>query len=138
MKTRIIDRTMFYGAESETFRKAEILRKNMTLSEKILWKKLKNRDLFKVKFRRQHPVDIFIVDFYCHKFKLAIEIDGEIHFNNEIMKYDSERSAEIEKFGIRILRFNNHQVIFNIDIVLKKINKVITELTPLEGGRGTV
>ena len=60
------------------------LSENMTQSEMILWKELRNRKEIKAKFRRQHPIDIFIVDFYCHEFELAIEIDGEIHLNPEI------------------------------------------------------
>ena len=60
---------MFYGANAETFRAAGILRKNMTLAEIILWKKLKDKKLFSIKFRKQHPVGIFIVDFYCHEYK---------------------------------------------------------------------
>jgi len=58
---------MFYGANSGTLRAAAILRESMTLSERALWKKLKDRKIFKAKFRRQHPVAIFIVDFYCHE-----------------------------------------------------------------------
>jgi len=125
------DRSMFYGACSETFRTAEILRKNMTLSEKILWKKLKNKELFKIKFRRQHPIDIFIADFYCHPFKLVIEIDGEIHLDKKNKEYDLGRTAELEKFGIKVLRFTNDEVIFNIESVINKIQKVINESTPL-------
>jgi len=68
---------MFYGASKNTFEKASLLRSNMTETEKILWEKLGNRTVFKVKFRR-HPIGIFIVDFYCHELKLAIEIDGGI------------------------------------------------------------
>jgi len=62
------------------------------------------------------------VDFYCHEKKLVIEIDGEIHSDSEIKKYDLERSEDLEKFGIRILRVSNHEVQFNIDFVLSKIN----------------
>jgi very-short-patch-repair endonuclease len=75
MEIKLPGKSMFYGADSKTFEAATILRKNMTLPELILWKKLRDKSLFKVKFRRQHPIDIFIVDFYCHKYKLVIEID---------------------------------------------------------------
>lgn len=79
MRSRVIERNMFYGAGRNTFERAKGLRKNMTKTEKILWKELKNRQIFKARFRRQHPIDIFVADFYCHENKLAIEIDGEIH-----------------------------------------------------------
>ena len=122
---------MFYGADYETFEAASILRKNMTLPELILWKKLKDRKLFKAKFRRQHPINIFIVDFYCHKLKLVIEIDGEIHYEIKTMEYDDGRSYELEKFGLKVIRFTNNQVTFNINSVVEKIQKVITDLGPL-------
>ena len=83
MKSRVIERNMFYAASRNTFEMAHALRKNMTDAEKILWKRLKDKRIFKVKFRRQHPVDIFVLDFYCHELKLAIEVDGEIHLSTE-------------------------------------------------------
>jgi very-short-patch-repair endonuclease len=131
MKTDFYNRNMFYGADSITLRAAAILRKNMTLAELILWKKLKDRKIFNTKFRRQHPVDIFIVDFYCHEYKLAIEIDGEIHKDEEINKYDLGRTYELKKFGIKVIRFTNDQIVFNIDQVITRIHGVITELAPL-------
>jgi very-short-patch-repair endonuclease len=131
MRTRIREKEMFYGADYETFEAASILRKNMTLPELILWKKLKDRKLFKSKFRRQHPINIFIVDFYCHKLKLVIEIDGEIHYEIKAKEYDDGRSYELEKFGLKIIRFTNDQVTFNIESVTKKIQQVVAELSPL-------
>jgi very-short-patch-repair endonuclease len=121
MGSKVIERNMFYGAGQNIFEKATVLRKNMTLPELILWKKLKDRKLFKTKFRRQHPVDIFIVDFYCHEHKLVVEIDGEIHLNNETYDYDSGRTNDLNKFGIKVLRFSNYQVIFKIDSVITRI-----------------
>jgi very-short-patch-repair endonuclease len=131
MNTDFYNRNMFYGAGFDTLSAAAILRKNMTLSERILWKRLKDRNIFKTKFRRQHPVDIFIVDFYCHEYKLAIEIDGEPHNIEEAREYDLNRTSELERFGIKVIRFSNNQVINNIDIVIMKIQEILTELTPL-------
>jgi very-short-patch-repair endonuclease len=122
---------MFYGAEPNTLRTAAILRKNMTLAEKILWKKLKNRNIFNVKFRKQHPVWIFVVDFYCHEYKLVIEVDGEIHNEEEFKEHDLNRTAELNKFGLKVLRFTNDQILFNIDSIITEIHKNITEFTPL-------
>jgi very-short-patch-repair endonuclease len=117
---------MFYGASRNTFKMASELRRNMTESEVILWNKLKNRNVFKSKFRRQHPVGIFIVDFYCHEFKLAIELDGDIHLKKEIAEYYDGRTADLEKLGIRILRFTNDQVFTDMDKILKDILQVVS------------
>ena len=122
---------MFYGADSETFRAAAILRKNMTVAELVLWKKLKDTSVFNTKFRRQHPVGIFIVDFYCHEYKLVIEIDGEIHMDETQNEYDLGRTAELEKYGFRVIRFTNNQILFNIDSVINKIHETITALSLL-------
>lgn len=131
MKTRISRINMFYGADAETFRAAHILRKNMTLAELILWRKLKDREIFSTKFRKQHPIGIFIVDFYCHEYKLVIEVDGEIHRDENQSEYDLGRTAELEKYDIRVIRFTNDHIIFNIDSVINKILEMITELAPL-------
>lgn len=121
------DVTMFYGAKPEIFEKAAALRNNMTAAEKILWKKFKDRNLFPSKFRRQHPIDIFIVDFYCHNAKLVVELDGEYHLNKDQIEYDSGRSAEIENWGLKIIRFTNKDVFDKIDNVVLQIQQLIAE-----------
>ena len=131
MKTNFTKISMFYGANSATFRAAGILRKEMTLAEILLWKKLRDRKIFNTKFRKQHPIFIFIVDFYCHEYKLVIEVDGDIHNDELINEYDLGRTAELNKFGITVIRFTNDQIIYNIDSVITKIQKLITDLTPL-------
>ncbi len=131
MKTDFFNRDMFYGADATTLRVAGMLRKNMTLAEIILWKKLKDRKIFKVKFRRQHPIKIFIVDFYCHELKLVIEVDGEIHNNDEAKEYDINRAAELLRYEIKVVRFSNDQIIHNIGMVIDQIKQFISELTPL-------
>ena len=131
METDFYNKNMFYGANSRTLRAAGILRKNMTKAELILWKKLKDRGSFCSKFRRQHPVNIFIVDFYCHEYKLVIEIDGEIHNSKERSEYDLGRTAELEKFGLHVIRFTNMEIISNIDWVMIQIHNILQELAPL-------
>ena len=131
MKKDGLKTNMFYGAGERTFRAASILRKNTTLAEKVLWKKLRDRKLFRVKFRRQHPVDMFIVDFYCHEIKLVIEIDGEIHNSKGSKEYDSARQHCIECLGLNVIRFSNHEVFFEMDSVLSTIHTYISKLTPL-------
>jgi len=122
---------MFYGAGRNTFQKAHFLRSKMTDAEMVLWSRLKNRNIFKVRFRRQHPVDIFVLDFYCHEIKLAIEVDGRIHLKREIQEYDEGRSHDIEKFGIKMLRFTNEQILNNLNEVQTKILNTINDLSPL-------
>jgi very-short-patch-repair endonuclease len=118
MKKRTVVRTMFYNASPEIFRRAEELRNNMTETEQVLWEKIQKSQLG-VRFKAQHPIERFIADFYCHKAKLVIEIDGKIHdFQKE---YDSGREAELEKYGLKIIRFTNDEVLNNIDWVIEKI-----------------
>jgi very-short-patch-repair endonuclease len=133
MRSRVIERNMFYGASRNIFENASVLRKNMTETEKILWKELRDRKVFKAKFRRQHPIDIFIVDFYCHEFKIAIEVDGEIHLNKNVSEYDDGRTHDLEKHGITILRFTNNQIINNIKGVKNQILQAIlnSSIAPL-------
>ena len=131
MRSRVVERNMFYAASRNTFEMAHALRKNMTDAEKILWKRLKDKRIFRVKFRRQHPVDIFVLDFYCHELKLALEVDGEIHLSAEMREYDEGRTYELEKFGIKILRFTNEQIFENLDEVQVTILKIISDITPL-------
>ena len=130
MKKRVIERTMFYGAGKNIFIKAFELRNNMTAAEKALWEVLKRKDIFKVRFKKQHPIYIFIVDFYCHKCKLAIEIDGDIHLEKEVIEYDDGRTHVIENFGVKILRFTNKEVFENIDWVKDCILNEVRKSSP--------
>ena len=126
MKSRVDRRSMFYDADSKTFEFAKNLRRGMTITEIILWKKLKDREKFKVKFRRQHPISNYVVDFYCHEFKLAIEIDGEIHDSEENHEKDLNRTAELNRFGIKIIRFTNGQIHEQLDWVLTRIKEAVS------------
>jgi very-short-patch-repair endonuclease len=114
---------MFYQAKVDIFRKAALLRDNMTLAEKKLWQRLSKNQLG-VRFKAQHPVDIFIVDFYCHKLKLVIEVDGLIH--KEQKDYDEGREKELENLGLMVIRFTNDDIIHDIENVILKIKEVIT------------
>lgn len=113
---------MFFGAKRQIFQNACELRKNMTLAEETLWQRLRNSQLG-VRFKAQHPLDMFIADFYCHKYKLVIEVDGEIHLAQR--EYDEGRTAELERLGLRIIRFTNKQVMDDIDRVVGEIRKWI-------------
>jgi len=134
---RELDKTMYFGAKTDLIESARILRKNMTFYEKLLWERLKGKQICGIRFRRQHPINIFVVDFYCHEAGLVVEIDGEIH--NMKKDYDDGRSAEMEKFDIKVIRFTNQEVKNNIERVIDKIEMVINERLlspPLGGFRG--
>jgi very-short-patch-repair endonuclease len=120
-----LDKTMYFRANPVTLETARLLRKSMTFSESLLWEKLKGKQLLGLRFRRQHPIDMFIVDFYCHAARLVIEVDGEIHMDQ--IEYDDGREADIEKYNIKIIRFTNDEVNNNIEVVLQKIESVIKE-----------
>ena len=82
------------------------LRKNQTLAERIMWTHLRNRQLLGFKFRRQYSVDSFVIDFYCPKLKLAIELDGNVHDLPEQKEYDKKRQMHIETYGISFIRIS--------------------------------
>ena len=99
------------------------LRHNPTPEEVLLWDKLKNTQLQDRKFRRQHSVGRYILDFYCPSEKLAIELDGAHHFTVEGKEYDDGRTEFLNEMGIRVLRFPNSIIAQDIDGVLNEISK---------------
>ena len=104
------------------------LRKNQTEAETLLWSKLRSRQLLNVKFRRQHPIGDYIVDFYCIEAHLAIEIDGGQHAEKDISKRDDSRTAFLERKGIRVIRFWNHDVLEHLDEVTSEIYATLCEV----------
>lgn len=110
-----------WTAKPGIFKNAKELRKSMTEAEEILWKHLRNNKLNGLKFRRQHPLDIYIADFYCHQKKLIIEIDGGVHDIREQEEYDKGRTFELEEKGFKVLRFRNEDVLNELNSVLEKI-----------------
>ncbi len=117
---------MFFNAKPGIFAKAKALRKNMTPAELKLWQHIKDNKISGLRFRRQHPIDIFIADFYCHKLRLIIELDGKIHNNSTNQEYDKNRTAELERLGIKVIRFTNEEVLEDVENVVEKI-KIICE-----------
>ncbi len=102
------------------------LRHKMTPHEIILWSKLKNSQLHNCKFRRQHGIGRFIVDFYCPELKLVIEVDGANHFfDEESEKYDNKRQKFIESQGIKVIRVGNTDIKDNMSGVLDLISQEI-------------
>ena len=132
--------TSNHNASAKTFENARFLKKAMTPAESLLWRNLRGSRLNGLKFRRQHPIKTYILDFYCHEKQLAIEIDGDIHNKPENRIYDEVRTKELHDLNIQVIRFSNQEVLNNISEVLKRIKEKLNRLTPPlsapERGRG--
>ena len=113
---------MHAGAKADTFAFAHTLRQAQTPQEKKLWDFLRTKPKG-LKFRRQHPFNHYILDFYCHGARLVIELDGPQHKSN--MEYDEDRTKIIEDYGLRVIRFKNFEVDHNFDSVKKRILKLL-------------
>lgn len=98
-----------------------LLRHDSTETEKILWSELRNRKLG-YKFIRQYSVEGYVLDFYCPKGKLGIELEGSIHDRKDVKIYDDYRERYIKEFGIRLIKFTNDEVLKNLNIVLNTIS----------------
>ncbi|RME51571.1 MAG: endonuclease domain-containing protein [Caldilineae bacterium] len=109
-------------------RRAKALRKEMTPAEAALWQRLRNRQLHGLKFRRQHPIGRFIVDFYCAEKRLVVEIDGEIHETQR--EYDTVRDDNLRQRGYRVIRFHNREVLDDIERVLESIRQAALAAAP--------
>ena len=118
------DESMHKGAPTSAFAKADKLRDNLTVAENLLWQALKGNKIEGLKFRRQHPVHLYITDFYCHKLKLVIEIDGAYHNTNDQRILDLERTNDLESQGLKVIRFSNEEVENNLNEVIKKIKEI--------------
>jgi len=117
------ENSMWKGARQDLFFKANQLRIRMTASEQILWEAVRENKLNGQKFRRQHPVGIYIVDFYNHKNKLVIEIDGGYHNSEEQKLKDLEREEFLKFNGLKVIRFKNESINDNLQFVLEKISE---------------
>lgn len=103
------------------------LRNNPTIPEARLWSVLKERQINGRKFRRQHSIEDFVVDFYCPAEKLVIELDGEIHKNIGAQAADFERDKRLKDLGFKVLRIKNEQLINNIEYVIEEIKQNFTQ-----------
>ena len=101
------------------------LRKNMTEAELVLWKVLKGKKLCGKKFRRQHSIGLYIADFYCPLAKLIVELDGQHHNTPEGNEKDMDRDEHLELMNIKVLRFENKEVLENLTQVIKTIKKYL-------------
>ena len=105
--------------------KSRELRNNSTLAEILLWNELKDRKILGYQFMWQKPIKKYIVDFFCSKLKLIIEIDGTSHYGKE--EKDKKRQEELEKLGLSFLRFDDLDIKFKMDRVLNEIKKWIED-----------
>ena len=109
--------------------KRRYLRSHQTSAEKILWLYIRKKQIQDERFLRQFGVDKYIIDFYCPRLKLGIELDGPEHYESlERIKYDEDRTNYLENFGIKIIRFKDEEVLINNESVLERISEEVTKL----------
>ena len=120
---------MHGGAKPEIYRNAAKLRVRMTEAELKLWEFLRLKPLG-YKFRRQHPIAGYILDFYCHRLRISIEVDGGYHLTPEQRIKDSERTASINDLGITEYRFTNQEVLTEFEKLTESLNAILRAATP--------
>ena len=101
--------------------RARELRRPLTPAEQKVWQRLRGKQLYGIKFRRQHPIFRFILDFFCYQHRLVIEIDGDSHTQPDQILYDQARTEWLEQRGLRVIRFTNREVFTNLECVLAEI-----------------
>jgi very-short-patch-repair endonuclease len=116
---------MYFGATPEIIRIAGELRRATTPSEKLLWTHLRKRRIDGFRFRRQHAIKDFVVDFFCLDAMLVIEVDGNVHNESYQHERDIERTEILKRFGLRVLRCTNSEIESDIEKVLQKIQKAL-------------
>jgi len=117
---------MWKGASPQIFSNAKKLRKNPTEAEEKLWLAVKDNQIGGYKFRRQHPLSIYVADFYCHALKLVVEIDGDYHLVEEQQLLDKKRTSDLEFQGLKVIRFSNEEVMLKLPEVIDRIKAFIT------------
>ena len=106
------------------------LRSNMTDAEQLLWSKLHRKQLLGLQFYRQKPLANYIVDFYCAAANLVIELDGSQHFEPDHQAKDAKRDQELESMGIKVLRFDDRQVLTELDAVMSVVFNAVEKQIP--------
>ena len=113
---------------SKMVKVAKELRSNMTLTEKLLWQRLRNRQVNNLKFYRQFPFVFgeynYVADFYCPEIKLIIEVEGEIHQDRQVREYDNFREDIFIEAGFKVIKFSNKEIIESMKQVIEKIIKL--------------
>ncbi|MDO9169227.1 MAG: endonuclease domain-containing protein [Methylobacter sp.] len=106
------------------------LRSNMTDAEHLMWSKLRRKQILGLQFYRQKPLASYIVDFYCAAANLVIELDGSQHFEPGHQTRDAKRDQKLESMGIKVLRFDNHQVLTELDAVMSVVFNTVEKQIP--------
>ena len=107
---------------------AKIMRQNATDAEHLMWQLLRAKRFMNLKFRRQHVIAPYIVDFYCHELGLVIELDGSQHGTGDAIEYDTERTKFLEVLGLKVVRYWNHDVLGRSEVVLEDLWQVCFKL----------
>ncbi len=122
---------MHNGAHAKVFANAAKLREKMTEPEKKLWKYLRLKPQG-FKFRRQHPIGLYVLDFYCHKLRVSIGLDGGYHLTREQREKDQSRTQYLKELGIKEHRFANKEVLQHFEATIESIEKIL-RAAPLQG-----
>ena len=107
---------------------AKTMRHNATDAESLMWQILRAKRFMHLKFRRQHVIKPYIVDFYCHDIGLVIELDGSQHATEDAIEYDAERTKFLEALGLTVVRYWNHDVLSRTDMVLEDLWQICLKL----------
>jgi very-short-patch-repair endonuclease len=119
---------MHFAASGQGFANARVLRQVSTETEKRFWEAVRGGKLDGLKFRRQHPIGPYIADFYCHLYKLVIELDGSVHDEDEQQAYDQNRDAWMQEYGIVVMRFSNEAITTDLESVKQQIMQLVATL----------
>jgi len=111
---------------------ARTLRKNMTDSELKLWSRIRRKQIFGLQFYRQRPIGNYIVDFYCPKAQLVLEVDGLQHMQELAVRKDNYRDSYLKQQGIKVLKFDNLQVLKQLDAVVEKVYQTVASRLSLK------
>ncbi|MBN2035258.1 MAG: endonuclease domain-containing protein [Chitinispirillaceae bacterium] len=114
--------------DGHKIQQARALRKKMTPQERIFWERIRANKILGLQFRRQQPIEGFIVDFYCNKARCVVEIDGSIHTTREQRQRDNLRRRVFENRGLTEMRFTNYEINHELDIVIARLEKTLTAL----------
>lgn len=118
---------MYQPIDEHLIQFARELRKNQTCAESLMWQVLRSRRFAGLKFRRQHPIEPYILDFYCHELKLAVELDGSQHNEASGLEADQHRTAYLKAQGLEVVRYWNNDVLKQPEIVLGHLWNVVQE-----------
>lgn len=116
---------MHYSNDPGNKEYRQLLRRDQTPTERMLWRYLQRKQILGLKFRRQHGFGCYVMDFYCPTIRLCIEIDGEVHNDEKVKKKDEDRTTFLNSKGITVLRFSNEEIEKNCQQVAEQIKEFI-------------